>query len=48
VANSTIKYEAEKSVLGLAVGGELDLSVADDHQLATAFRDALETRFPPR
>jgi hypothetical protein len=44
-ANSTIKYKAETSILGLAVGDELDLSVADYHKLAIAFLDELETRF---
>ncbi len=47
-ANSTIKYRPEKSVLGLAVGDLLDLSVSDYHRLALAFLDEIEQRFPQR
>ena len=44
--NSTIKYKPESSVLGLAVGDPIDLSVADYERLANAFLDELEKRFP--
>ena len=46
--NSTIRYKPESSVLGLAIGDPLDLSVAEYHRLAVAFLDELEKRFPPR
>jgi hypothetical protein len=48
VPNSTIKYKAEKSVLGLAIGDPLDLNVAQYEELAVAFLDELEKKFPPR
>jgi hypothetical protein len=47
-SNSTIKYKPESSVLGLAVGDPLDLSVAEYEKLAVAFLDELEKRFPAR
>src|SRR4051812_40806429 len=47
-ANSTIKYKAEDSVLGLEIGEPLDLSVADHEKLALAFLDELQRRFPPK
>jgi hypothetical protein len=46
--NSTIKYQPENSVLGLAPGDPLDLSVAEYEKLAVAFLDELEKKFPPR
>ncbi|MEO7351816.1 MAG: hypothetical protein ABIW17_07950 [Marmoricola sp.] len=46
--NSTIKYKPENSVLGLATGDPLDLSVAEYEKLAVAFLDELEKKFPPR
>ena len=46
--NSTIKYKPESSVLGLAVGDPLDLSVEEYEKLAVAFLDELEKRFPAR
>ena len=44
--NSTIKYKPEGSVLGLAVGDPIDLSVAEYEKLAVAFLDEIQKRFP--
>ncbi len=44
--NSTIKYRPERSVLGLAVGDPLDLTVEEYEKLAVAFLDELDKRFP--
>ncbi len=42
----SIRYAAERSVLGLAVGDEVTLDAAAFRRLAEAFFDELETRFP--
>ena len=44
--NKTIKYRPESSVLGLAVGDPIDLSVAAYEKLAVAFLDEIQKRFP--
>lgn len=45
-ADASIKYSAEGSVLGLAVGDDIDVDVAAYTRLAAAFLDEIETRFP--
>jgi hypothetical protein len=47
-ASSTIKYKPESSVLGLAIGDPIDLSVGEYEVLAVAFLDEVEKRFPPK
>lgn len=44
-AEKVIKYSAEGSVLGLAIGDEIDSDVAAFRKLAEAFFDEIEKRF---
>lgn len=43
--DKTIKYEASKSVLGIAIGERVSLDVDDFRSIADAFFDELEHRF---
>jgi hypothetical protein len=45
-ADSTIKYQPEQSVLGLAIGADVNLTEPDFASLADAFLQEIEKRFP--
>ncbi len=45
--NSTIKYKAANSVLGLEIDEPIDLTISDYEKLAVTFLDELERKFPP-
>lgn len=44
-ANSSIKYDPSKAVLGLRIGDDIRVGEADFTRLAQAFFSAIETRF---
>jgi hypothetical protein len=44
-ANSSIKYDPTKTVLGLRIGDDIQVSEADFKRMALAFFSEIETKF---